>query len=77
LSRNFQGRIWEACGGGPIVSLMIAAEYSGANEALLLKYANSGDVPFGDKNRVVGYSAFVLVKAAKQSTSEKEFNLRV
>ncbi|NOX88507.1 MAG: AmmeMemoRadiSam system protein B, partial [Calditrichaeota bacterium] len=30
LSRNFQGRIWEACGGGPIVSLMIAAEYSGA-----------------------------------------------
>jgi len=60
LSRNFEQRIWEACGGAPIVAGLIAAERLGANRALLLKYANSGDVT-GDKSRVVGYSAFALI----------------
>jgi len=32
LSRNFQIRIWEACGGGPIVAAMIAAEASAGLE---------------------------------------------
>ncbi len=75
LSRNLQGRIWEACGGGPIVSLMIASEYLGATEARLLKYANSGDVPMGDKNRVVGYAAFAFVKAPQKNDQDKDFSL--
>ncbi len=75
LSRNLQGRIWEACGGGPIVSLMIAFEYLGATEARLLKYANSGDVPMGDKSRVVGYAAFVFVKAKKAGANDESFSL--
>ncbi len=75
LSRNLQGRLWEACGGGPIVSLMMAAEYLGANEVRLLKYANSGDVPAGDKSRVVGYSAFAFIKSSKEKKMEKEFSL--
>ena len=65
LSRNLQSRIWEACGGGPIVTVMMAAERLGATEARILKYANSGDVPAGDKNRVVGYSAFAFFKSQK------------
>lgn len=56
MSQNFERRIWEACGGGPIVAAMIAAERLGANRAKVLKYANSGDVT-GDKSRVVGYGA--------------------
>jgi len=59
MSNNFQARIWEACGGAPIVAAMIAAERMGANEARVLKYANTGDVT-GDHSRVVGYSADVL-----------------
>lgn len=74
LSRNLQARLWEACGGGPIVSLMIAAEYLDANEVRLLKYANSGDVPAGSRERVVGYSAFAFVKTKKR-VKEKEFSL--
>ena len=31
LSRNFDARVWEACGGGPIVAVMIAAERLGAD----------------------------------------------
>jgi AmmeMemoRadiSam system protein B/AmmeMemoRadiSam system protein A len=60
LSRNFGTRTWEACGGGPIVAAMMASERLGADRATLLKYANSGDVPAGDRDRVVGYSAFAI-----------------
>jgi AmmeMemoRadiSam system protein A len=46
----------------------------GANQARVLKYANSGDVT-GDRSRVVGYSADVFVKASGASTNEKTFSL--
>jgi AmmeMemoRadiSam system protein B/AmmeMemoRadiSam system protein A len=74
LSRNLQARVWEACGGGPIVATMIAAERLGATRAELLKYANSGDVT-GDRSRVVGYSAFALYKAASTSSAARPFTL--
>jgi AmmeMemoRadiSam system protein B/AmmeMemoRadiSam system protein A len=71
LWRNFQTRTWEACGGGPIVAGMIAAERLGASHAQLLKYANSGDTS-GDKTRVVGYGAVAITQekpaAAKKGT---------
>ncbi len=70
LSLNFQRRIWEACGGGPIVAAMIAAERMGANRAVVLKYANSGDVT-GDKSAVVGYGAVALVKEKTSSASQE------
>jgi AmmeMemoRadiSam system protein A len=74
MSRNFQSRIWEACGGAPIVAAMIYAERMGANQARVLKYANSGDVT-GDKSRVVGYSADVFVKANGGKAEEPPFSL--
>jgi AmmeMemoRadiSam system protein B/AmmeMemoRadiSam system protein A len=74
MSRNFQSRIWEACGGAPIVAAMIYAERMGANQARVLKYENSGDVT-GDHSRVVGYSADVFVKADSGKTLEIPFSL--
>ena len=74
MSRNFQSRIWEACGGAPIVSAMIAAERMGANQALVLKYANSGDTA-GDHSRVVGYSADVFVKTSRADAVDPPFSL--
>lgn len=59
MSRNFESRTWEACGGGPIVAAMIAAERLGAQQANVLKYANSDDVT-SEKGRVVGYGAVAL-----------------
>ncbi len=52
-----------ACGGGPIVSVMKAARSLGADRATVLRYADSGDVPGGDKARVVGYLSAALWKA--------------
>jgi len=74
MSRNFEARIWEACGGAPIVAAMIAAERMGANQALVLKYANSGDTT-GDHSRVVGYSADVFLKMQSAKTVEAQFSL--
>lgn len=74
MSRNFESRIWEACGGAPIVAAMIAAERMGANQAKVIKYANSGDVT-GDHSSVVGYSADVFVKAQGSAAAETPFSL--
>lgn len=74
MSQNFQTRVWEACGGGPIVAAMIAAERMGARQALVLRYANSGDTT-GDRSRVVGYSAVALVKADDVQAAEEPFSL--
>ena len=74
MSRNFEERIWEACGGAPVVAAMIAAERMGANQATVLKYANSGDTS-GDRSRVVGYSADVFVKAQHGDAVQAPFSL--
>jgi AmmeMemoRadiSam system protein B/AmmeMemoRadiSam system protein A len=74
LSQNVERGTWEACGGGPIVAAMIAAERLGANRAKLLKYANSGDV-VGDRSRVVGYSAFALVRESPARVKDQPIAL--
>lgn len=74
LSRNFEARVWEACGGAPIVAAMIAAERLGANQARLLRYANSGDVT-GDKSRVVGYGSVVFTQSAQKNSKPQPFSL--
>lgn len=56
LSRDLQNGSSEACGGGPIVAVMLAARKLGATASRLLHYANSGDVT-GDHSGVVGYMA--------------------
>jgi len=58
------GKQWEACGGGPVVAVMMAAEQLGAARARPLRYMNSSDVPAGaaKKDRVVGYVSALLVR---------------
>ncbi|MFQ6059317.1 MAG: AmmeMemoRadiSam system protein B [Anaerolineae bacterium] len=48
------------CGQGPVLVAMIAARKLGANRVTVLKYANSGDTPFGDPSQVVGYGAVMF-----------------
>ena len=44
----------EACGAGPIISVMKAAKKIGCTNSAVLNYADSGDV-YGDNSSVVGY----------------------
>jgi len=63
----------EACGGGPIVAAMIAAQKLGAVGIKILKHANSGDVAYGTKEQVVGYLAAIMYSLA-ETDSENEQN---
>jgi AmmeMemoRadiSam system protein B/AmmeMemoRadiSam system protein A len=74
MSQNFQAGIWEACGGAPIVAAMIAAQRMGANQAMVLKYGNSGDTS-SVRTSVVGYSADLFVKAQNGKAVETPFSL--
>ena len=60
----------EACGGGPIITLMLAAKELGANKSKVLHYANSGDVT-GDRRGVVGYAASAVFRNPGQSEEQK------
>ena len=59
LQAALEARPEHACGGGPIVAVMRAAHAAGARDAIILNYADSGDVS-GDKSAVVGYLAAAL-----------------
>ena len=59
LQRALDANPEHACGGGPMVAVMRAARALGARDAVVLDYADSGDVS-GDKSAVVGYLAAAL-----------------
>ena len=71
LNRDLKSNRTEACGGGAVVTIMLAAKMLGANHGKVLKYANSGDVT-GDRGRVVGYAAGVFYKTAGGKEKMKE-----
>ncbi|MBN1755952.1 AmmeMemoRadiSam system protein B [bacterium] len=75
------GRV-EYCGIGGVITLMNLAQAKPNSRAVLLKYANSGDVPIGEKARVVGYCAVAFAQiddAGNQKSdsieSESEYSL--
>jgi len=59
LQQALDTRPEHACGGGPMVATLRAAKLLGAKDAVVLDYADSGDVS-GDKSAVVGYMAAAL-----------------
>ncbi len=71
LNRDLKSNRTEACGGGAVATIMLAAKMLGANHGKVLKYANSGDVT-GDRSRVVGYAAGVFYKKVGGKEKMKE-----
>lgn len=61
LEEDLQRGRTEACGGGPVLAVMVASKEMGANHARVLRYQNSGDVT-GDRSGVVGYAAAVFYR---------------
>ena len=54
-----------ACGEAPLLAAMEAARRLGANHGRIVSYANSGDTSVGDRSRVVGYGAAVLLSSRR------------
>jgi MEMO1 family protein len=61
LMKDIDAEKTEACGGGPIVSVLAAATRLGADDCKILHACNSGDVS-GDTERVVGYVSAAMWK---------------
>jgi MEMO1 family protein len=70
LTQDLDADKAEACGGGPMVTVMKTARLLGANQAHVLKYANSGDVT-GDRSGVVGYMAAALFRTGAGQEKKK------
>ncbi|MHB9097381.1 MAG: AmmeMemoRadiSam system protein B [Syntrophales bacterium] len=60
MARRIRGLDTSACGEAPIMAAMAAAKAMGATGGRVVSYANSGDLPIGERERVVGYGAVVL-----------------
>jgi len=63
MARRIRGLDTCACGEAPIMAAMAAAKALGAKSGKVVSYANSGDVPIGEQDRVVGYGAVVFSAA--------------
>ncbi len=59
LLSDLQAGRCEACGGGPIASLLYAAKKLGKTTSRSLHHCNSGDM-MGDKSAVVGYLSAIV-----------------
>jgi len=66
MGRGVPGLSTCACGEGPILTAMFAARELGAAHAVVVSYANSGDTPLGETDRVVGYGAVVLARGQSE-----------
>jgi len=61
LMSDFLNNDIEMCGGGSVISAMIASKILGADSSKILSYKNSGDVT-GDRSAVVGYLSAAFYK---------------
>ena len=57
-----------ACGDAPIMAAMAAAKAMGATGGTVVSYAHSGNLPIGERDRVVGYGAVVLAADSNPET---------
>ncbi len=60
------------CGETAVGITIIATKLLGGNQIEVLKYSNSGDTPYGDKSKVVGYLALAFISVKQGDTKMKE-----
>lgn len=66
-AKEIPGLVTSACGWSSILTLL---DMSSENKEIKIKkveYQNSGDTPYGDKDRVVGYQSFVFQRSKTSS----------
>ncbi len=68
-NKQIPGLATSCCGWSSVLTLLdITSEYNNI-EAKHIAYMNSGDTPFGDKQKVVGYHAFIFTRDETKSSS--------
>ncbi|MGQ9597915.1 MAG: AmmeMemoRadiSam system protein B [Anaerolineae bacterium] len=56
------------CSPGTVMTTLFAVRQMGADQATILHYATSGDVPLGDRTQVVGYGAVAFWRSHGRET---------
>jgi AmmeMemoRadiSam system protein A len=72
MSAGFSDLATCACGQGPILVATRVAGGLGADTVTILRYANSGDTPYGDRERVVGYGAVMFWRYTPPDLAEAQ-----
>jgi AmmeMemoRadiSam system protein B/AmmeMemoRadiSam system protein A len=72
MARRIRGLDTCACGEAPIMAAMAAAKALGATGGKVVSYAHSGDVPIGERERVVGYGAVVFAAGPEKAKAASE-----
>ena len=68
-TKNIPGLVTSACGWSSILTLLDMSSKTSGIEIRHIKYQNSGDTQYGDKQRVVGYHAFTFSRTKASSKS--------
>jgi hypothetical protein len=69
---DFPGEVTSMCGWTSGLALLYLSSGNKGLEYRKIDYCNSGDTPYGDKDRVVGYNAIALIeKNSDQKTVQK------
>ncbi len=74
-ARNISGLATSMCGWASGLTLMYLAESDKNLEYKHIDYCNSGDTPYGDKDRVVGYHAIALIEKNQNMKDEQESSM--
>lgn len=74
MAQGIRGLDTCACGEAPIMAAMEAAKALGATEGKVVSYAHSGDIPIGDRERVVGYGAVVFTVGLNKTEATSEMS---
>lgn len=73
--QDFENLQTSICGWTSVLSLLHITEGQKNIEYTKVLYRNSGDQPFGSKDRVVGYYSLVITEKDNLSKTEKDFSL--
>ena len=74
LTQKYYNKESELCGIYPVLTLIRIMNRLGGTKAKLLNRANSGDVPIGEKDKVVGYASIAFYEsgnAPKEAAKEE------
>jgi len=67
--KNIEGLLTSCCAWSSILTLLYLTEGDKNIKIDHIKYMNSGDTKYGDKQRVVGYQAFSFTRETKKDSS--------
>ncbi len=83
-NKQIPGLVTSACGQAPILTLLYITSETPGIRIQHIRYLNSGDTEYGDKNKVVGYHSFIFRReqqgdpvAFSLSDDEKKILLKI